>query len=119
MKPSDILRHAKIYLETDPSRWTQRTYGDWQLTENHIPKGPVCATGAIAYVTQIPPGQIEREVNIPGGQAIRFLKLVTGYDMVNEFNDKHSYAEVIDAFSRAIELAEFIEDNYDRKVVYG
>lgn len=97
MTTADTLRAARALIE-QPERWTT-TY----LARNkqgritgHASEDAVCwcAIGAIYKVTTDDPSPY-----------LDVLRRITGNDL-SGFNDSRTHAEVLDAFDRAIEIAE-------------
>ena len=99
MNTVEILTKAKQLIQ-DPANWTQ---GDW--TEERDDHTCYCALGAIGKVVGCGWGDVHN------GQPAKLLKTVVSGDLrANEtfapYNDSHTHSEVMEAFDKAIALAQ-------------
>lgn len=105
MNAAEVLTKARALI-ADENRWTQGKYARDALGEEAEPfeAGAVCfcALGAIAHVADLEP-----EHDLPGEQILKEeAYFADGSLCVPMFNDKHTHAEVLDLFDRAIARAE-------------
>lgn len=101
MTTAEILRHAMALIE-QPEHWTKGEY--WRDANGNPCTSRTtavcwCAIGAVVSVTD----DTGDDARVALGM---LLNAVMGSGSIHRFNDTHTHAEVIDAFRRAIALAE-------------
>lgn len=110
MKPvKDILAEARKLIEK-PENWCQGHYAlsddgaDISWSDDSACRR--CADGALMYVTR---DQTEAEEDEGYWAALKAIEAAigdkSGVKGITVFNDKHTHAEVLAAFDRAIEIA--------------
>lgn len=97
---ADILRKAKVLIDA-PEKWTKNVYARDEDGHEVPPDHAAvawCMSGACLHFKPRTELLVVRDL----------LRQATGTGFVDEWNDapERTYAEVMDAFSRAIELAE-------------
>ena len=99
MTPLEILKQARELISV-PERWTKGAFA-YDAQDNDLGRGN--ATGAVCWCAL---GAIEHVVDGPcRGHAEDMLEDQMG-EPVDLYNDRHTHAEVIAAFDRAIAAAE-------------
>lgn len=86
----EALRAARAWI-TDPRRWSNDGYGDGNRR---------CMIGALGRTaSDIPTLNVAME-------ALKRVVRDIGFDLISEFNDTHTHAEVLAAYDRAIAIEE-------------
>lgn len=105
-KISEILTAAKAVIQ-DPVNWIRNDFA-WDMHGNSLDDGTAhdavcfCSLGALQKITQHQSGD---STDVPYYQAVDYLYQAVGGNVV-EFNDIHTHEEVMNAWDKAIALAE-------------
>ena len=105
---AEVLRKARELI-SDPKRWTQ---GEYAKDANGLKVGPnsaravcFCSLGAIAKVKKASAGKAVKSK--PAHILYLKMRLADPFSpYIWDFNDKHTHAEVLEAFDKAIAAAE-------------